>query len=255
MTGPDKGGLAAWWFTRLALWRAGAKAVRITPLRPRALAQLDGLIIGGGADIDPTLYGEESVLPQSSLKEQERSLGRWLLALLLFPLIYLARRILSTMTNPAGGDPARDRLESALLREALQQGLPILGICRGAQLLNVVSGGSLYRDLADFYVEAPQLRTVWPEKRVIIQANTRLAEILGCQACQVNSLHSQAVHDLAPDMQVAACEPNGVVQAIEHRELPFAIGVQWHPEYLPQRRDQQQLFRALITQARAYIRS
>lgn len=255
MTGPDKGGLAAWWFTRLALWRAGTKAVRITPRRPRALAQLHGLIIGGGADIDPTLYGEASSLPQVSLKEQERSLGRWLLALLLFPLIYLARRILSTMTNPPGGDPARDQLESALLRQALQQELPVLGICRGAQLLNVVSGGSLYRDLADFYVEAPQLRTVWPEKLVIVETGTRLAEILGCVSCRVNSLHSQAVNDLAPDMRIAACEPNGVVQAIEHCQLPFAIGVQWHPEYLPQRRDQQSLFHALAKAARSHMKS
>jgi putative glutamine amidotransferase len=249
ITGPDRGGLAAWWFARLAVWRAGGQAIRITPQRPCDISQLDGLIIGGGADVDPTLYGEESSLPQSSLKEQERNFGRWLLALLLFPLIYLVRRFLSTMTNPPGGDPQRDQLESSLLRQALQRTLPVLGICRGAQLLNVVAGGSLHRDLADFYVETPQLTTVWPEKKVIIEPGSRLAEILGSGRCRVNSLHSQAVNDLATGMRIVAREPNGVVQAIEHHELPFAIGVQWHPEYLPQRRNQQELFRALVRQA------
>jgi len=255
VTGPDRGGLAAWWFTRLALWRAGATAVRITPGRPQPLQGLDGLVIGGGADIDPALYGDASSLPQSSLKQQERNLARWLLSLLLFPLIYLARRILSTMTHPPGGDPDRDRLETALLREALQHGLPVLGICRGAQLLNVVCGGSLHRDLADFYVEAPQLRTIWPEKLICIEAGTRLAAILDCSACRVNSLHSHAVNALAPELRFAAREPNGVVQAIEHRRLPFAIGVQWHPEYLPQRHEQQNLFRALAKQARVCMAS
>jgi putative glutamine amidotransferase len=201
------------------------------------------------------MYGEAAALPQSSLKAQERSVGRWLLSLLLFPLIYLARRVLSTMANPPGGDPARDQLEAALLREALQRGLPVLGICRGAQLLNVVAGGSLHRDLTDFYVEAPQLTTVWPEKEVIIEPDSRLATVLGCQRCRVNSLHSQAVNDVAASMRIVAREPNGVVQAIEHRQRPFVIGVQWHPEYLPQRGDQQGLVRALIQQAQQQITS
>lgn len=253
MTGPDKGGLAAWWFTRLAVWRAGGRAVRITPKRPRDLSLLDGLIIGGGADVDPTLYGEADDGPLESLKTQERSLRRWLLSLLLFPLIYLARRLLSTMANPPGGDPDRDELESALIREAMQRGLPVLGICRGAQLLNVVAGGTLHRDLDDFYVEAPQLTTVWPAKRIQIEPDSRLARLLGCTGCRVNSLHSHAVNALAPGMRVVAREPNGVVQGIEHCDLPFAIGVQWHPEYLPQRRDQQGLFRGLVRQAQRHL--
>jgi putative glutamine amidotransferase len=251
VTGPDRGGLAAWWFTKLAIWRAGGKAVRITPKRPCDIETLDGLIIGGGADVDPTLYGEQQdEEPLESLKEQERDVGRWLLSLLLFPLIYLARRVLSTMTNPPGGDPDRDMLEGTLIRDALQRGLPVLGICRGAQLINVIAGGTLIRDLTGFYVETPQMTTVWPQKKIEIDVDSQLAQMLGCTACLVNSLHSQAVHDLADNMRVVARETNGVVQAIEHCELPFVIGVQWHPEYLPQRRDQQGLFVALVQQAR-----
>lgn len=250
VTGPDKGGLAAWWFTWLAIWRAGGRAIRITPKRPCSIARLDGLIIGGGADVDPTLYGEANDEPLESLKEESRTVGRWLLSVLLFPLIYVVRRVLSTMTNPAGGDPDRDELESMLIREAMQRGLPVLGICRGAQLINVIAGGSLHRDLADFYAEAPQLTTVWPAKHIEIEPDSNLARVLGCTRCRVNSLHSQAVNDLADGMRIVAREPNGVVQAIEHCELAFAIGVQWHPEYLPQRRDQQGLFAALVEQAK-----
>ena len=249
VTGPDRGGLAAWWFTRLAVARAGGRAVRITPSRPCEVGEIDGLIIGGGADVDPALYGEEEKSTLREFQEQDRDFGRWLLSVLLFPLIYLLRRILSTMTSRPGGDRDRDELETALLRSALQRGLPVLGICRGAQLLNVVCGGSLHQDLSDFYIETPQVHTVWPYKKISLQAGSRLARILGRTRCRVNSLHKQAVDDLASSLRVAARELNGVVQAIEHVDLDFAIGVQWHPEYLPQRLEQQHLFRELVRQA------
>lgn len=248
VTGPDEGGLAAWWFTRLALRRAGARVVRITPARGGDIDALDGLVIGGGADVDPALYGQERVHLEE-LGREGREFGRWLLTLLLFPLIYLLRRALSTMTSRPGGDRARDELETSLVQAALQRDLPVLGICRGAQLLNVVAGGSLHQSLSDFYVESPQLHTVWPHKRIRLEAGSRLAGILGCERCRVNSLHNQAVDTLAPGLRVAAREESGVVQAIEHPTLAFAIGVQWHPEYLPQRREQQRLFRRLVETA------
>jgi len=249
VTGPDKGGLAAWWFTKLAVYRAGGKAIRITPCRPCPPERLQGLIIGGGADVDPTLYGGQETSSLEELQSPERTLGRRLLSLVLFPLIYLLRRALSTMANRPGGDTDRDELESALLRAALQRGLPVLGICRGAQLLNVTCGGSLYQDLSAFYVETPQVHSVWPHKPIVLQPDSRLSRILSCTACRVNSLHSQAIRELAPDLRMVAWEPTGVVQAVEHQVLPFAIGVQWHPEYLPQRQDQQNLFRALVAEA------
>mgnify|MGYP001035878304 CR=1 FL=1 len=249
VTGPDRGGLAAWWFTWLAVRRAGGRAIRITPSRPCRPEQLDGLIIGGGADIDPTLYGGQESSTLQELQSPERMLARRLLSLVLFPLIYLLRRALSTMTHRPGGDSARDALETALLRAALARGLPVLGICRGAQLLNVCCGGSLYQDLTAFYVETPQVHTVWPHKAIVIEPGSRLSRILGSTACRVNSLHKQAIRQLAPDLRVVARETTGVVQAVEHDLLPFAIGVQWHPEYLPQRPDQQNLFRALVREA------
>jgi putative glutamine amidotransferase len=249
VTGPDRGGLAAWWFTLIAVHRAGGRAIRITPARPCAIARLDGLIIGGGADVDPGLYGAEERSSPEEFKKRGRALGRWLLSLVLFPIIYAVRRILSTMTSRPGGDTDRDELESALIREALQRELPILGICRGMQLLNVVCGGSLHQNIADFYIETPQIHTIWPYKPIRLEPHSRLARILGCTSCQVNSLHEQAIKDLAPKLQMAGYEPNGVVQAIEHTTIPFAIGVQWHPEYLPQRREQQAIFRRMVTAA------
>mgnify|MGYP001378599444 FL=1 len=249
VTGPDRGGAAAWLFAALAVRRAGGVPKRIRPERPCSIETLDGLIIGGGADVAPSLYGEEKAALEE-LKRRERSLWRYLLTALLFPLIYLIRRILSTLRSPPGGDEARDALESQLIGAALERDLPLLGICRGMQLLNVVCGGTLHQDISDFYVEAPQVHTIWPYKRVRVDAGTRLASILECLDCRVNSLHTQAINDLAPSLRVAAREDTDIIQAVEHRERPFVLGVQWHPEYLPQRREQQNIFQRLVAEAK-----
>ncbi len=249
VTGPDRGGTAAWYFTKRAIRRAGGSAVRIRPGRPRDLDGLDGLVVGGGADVDPGLYGEQVRQPLRALRRREPSLGRLFIHLALFPLIYLSRRLLSTHRG-SGGDKTRDALESRLLRAALNQGLPILGICRGAQMLNVVSGGSLYQDLSDFYVETPNARTIWPLKRVRVAADSRLAHVLGTTDCAVNSLHNQAIREPGDELRPVAFESNSVIQAIEHVRLPCVFGVQWHPEYLPQREEQHRLFRKLVDCAR-----
>lgn len=149
-----------------------------------------------------------------------------------------------------GIDPARDELEQALLRDAERRGLPVLGICRGAQLMNVLAGGTLHRDLANFYREEPQPWTVLPRKRVEVEAGSRLAEVLGVSRPLVNSLHRQAVNDLGADLRVCARESNGVIQAIEHPERRFWLGVQWHPEFLPQETEQRRLFTKLVEAAR-----
>ncbi len=247
VTGPDAGGTAGWLFSALALWRAGAKPLRVTPARPRGIEQLDGLVIGGGADIDPGLYGEEAS-SIAELRRANRSLGRFLASLLLAPPIYLLRRLFSTGMQ-LRGDQRRDALETGLIGQALERQLPILGICRGAQLLNVHCGGSLHQQLGDFYVETPQAHSIWPYKRVLLTPGSRLAAIVGGDSCCVNSLHRQAVNRVAEFFTVVAREPNDVIQAIEHRQCPFVLGVQWHPEYLPQRREQQAIFRELVEQA------
>ncbi len=249
ITGPDRGGLAAWIFGSLAVRYAGGKPIRITPGRPAGIDRVDALIVGGGADVDPALYGEHPLNPGlRTLRRQSPSFWRFLTTLLLFPVIWSLRRLLSTK-HLRRGDPGRDTLESRLLEEALQRELPILGICRGAQLLNVACGGSLHQDLSDFYNESPDLWTIWPQKLIHIEPDSRLARTMKRTRCRVNSMHRQAIRETGVRLRVVAQEPNAVIQAIEHMDLPCVFGVQWHPEYLPQRREQRALFRRLVTHA------
>ncbi|RYZ64778.1 MAG: gamma-glutamyl-gamma-aminobutyrate hydrolase family protein, partial [Proteobacteria bacterium] len=143
----------------------------------------------------------------------------------------------------------RDRLEVPLIREAVAAGIPVLGICRGMQLLNVCLGGSLHQEISVFYEESPVLRTLLPRKRVFIGANSRLHAIFRRDSLRVNSLHYQSVKALGEGLRSSAAEANGIVQAIEHTNAKFLIGVQWHPEYLPMKRSQQRLFQALVKAA------
>jgi len=249
VTGPDRGGGAAWAFTRLAIFFAGGHAVRITPSRPRPIDGLDGLIVGGGADVDPGLYGQDHM---PSLKESDdpcETLGCRMLGWVMFPLTWAARK-LSGQKVVARGDARRDRHEMHLIDGAVQRRLPILGICRGQQLLNVYFGASLHQALTGLYVEDPEVRTILPRKRVIPAPDTRLARVIGEHPRRVNALHRQGVDRLGRNVRVAARDRNGIVQAIEHETLPFALGVQWHPEYLPQLDEQRALFEALVDEAR-----
>ena len=251
VTGPDHGGGAAWAFTRLAVLLAGGHAVHITPTRPRPLDGLHGLIIGGGADVDPGLYGQDPTPIVPDAKPPGESWAMYLLELVLFPLTWMLRK-LSGKFAAGGGNPARDALETRLLAGALERGMPVLGICRGQQLLNVHFGGSLHQDLSSFYVEDPETRTILPRKRVRTEPGTRLAQLLGPET-RVNALHRQGVDGLGKGVRVAARDRNGIVQAIEHESRPFVLGVQWHPEYLPQLASQRAIFAALVDEARRHL--
>ncbi len=245
ITGPDHGGGPAWLFTALAVWRAGGRPLRLRPGKPRSHCHFDGLIIGGGADVDPELYGE--TLPEGpdadAIRAAERRLSQRLIGYLFYPALWLLRRLFQSH----GGvlDIDRDRLEKALIHRALDDHCPILGICRGMQLVNVVCGGTLQRDLTDFYVETPQARSLLPVKPVTLEPRSHLADILGDTPLHVNALHNQAVDTLGRGLRVAAHEGSGVVQAIE-AEHGWCVGVQWHPEYLPQKHRHQRLFHALV---------
>ena len=247
VTGPDRGGGAAWWFTRFAVWLAGGHAVRVTPRRPRAIDGLDALIIGGGADVDPTLYGQE-LLHVTEKKKHDEPVWMWVVGLILFPLTWLVRK-LAAVPVTTGQNPARDELEMKLIDQAVQRRLPMLGICRGEQLINVYFGGTLHQGLAGLYVEDPEVRTILPRKRIVVEEGSCLAGVLGRRPVRVNALHRQAIDRLGRGMRVGARDRNGIVQAIEHESLPLVVGVQWHPEYLPQMPQQRALFRALVRRA------
>ncbi|MCA0041894.1 gamma-glutamyl-gamma-aminobutyrate hydrolase family protein [Celeribacter litoreus] len=199
----------------LNIWLAGGRAVRFGTGRENDLDAVDGLIIGGGDDISPDLYHGEVV---ASVRL----------------------------------DPVRDALEEDLVHEAFKRNMPVMGICRGAQMINVALGGTLYQDAYGTYVKSQHVRTVLPKKTVCPEADTRLSEITGPEEMVVNALHSQAVDKLGEGLRVAARDPGGMVQAIERINDPFAIGVQWHPEHLFYAHRQRALFRAIVTAASAY---
>ncbi|WP_136247821.1 gamma-glutamyl-gamma-aminobutyrate hydrolase family protein [Halomonas borealis] len=212
ITTSDRKSRIAWWFDWFAVWRHGGRPLRLSPSRPRPTA-LDGLIIGGGDDIEAHHYGGE---------------------------IQLDVRV----------DPERDELELALLERFIPRGTPVLGICRGAQLINVHLGGTLDPDIETTYEGIKRQRTVLPRKTVDIVGDSRLYHLLRVTWCRINSLHHQAVQEAGRGIEIVARDRDGLVQAIESREHDFLIGVQWHPEWLIFNRPQQRLIRALIKAAR-----
>lgn len=248
VTGPDAGGLSAWWFSALGVRLAGGRPVRITPRRGRP-SHLDGVVIGGGTDVDPSLYGE---VPLEEPPGSFQDAGTTFVERIAGVLIGVLRVLLSTR-SPKSVDPARDELESEVIRYAIETGVPIIAICRGMQLLNVILGGDLIQDVRPIYQEHAYVRSVFPRKRVRILAGSRLADILGVSECRVNALHRQAVRKLGKGLVAVAHEPSGVVQAIERSAGPLVLGLQWHPEWLPQIERQRRLFTALVATARSGV--
>lgn len=245
ISGPDRGGFAAWWFTALAVRLQGGRPRRISPSRPVGLEELNGLVIGGGADIEPSdTVGELGKIRQAVQETVERSWSKWLL----YPVVFLVRRLFSTKPNRRY-DAGRDKLETSLIEGALAKGLPLLGICRGAQLINYVLHGTLYDDIREFYEEAPLPRSIFPVKHIHLETDSLLGDILGLASCRVNALHHQAIDKLGRDIRTSAREDNGLVQGIESTAHGFVIGVQWHPEYLFLERSQRRLFHALVDAA------
>ena len=245
VTGPKRGGWPAWVFTRWALQRAGARALRITTVSHVDYAQLAGLVIGGGADVSEPLADmpSEPTPPSSSRVRWPRRV----LDLLFAPLVLIVRFVAATKRH--GVDPARDALELSLLDYAREHELPVLGICRGSQLMNLAEGGTLIRDVNTLYDERPHLYTVLPRREVTVAPDSALFRIVERAELLVNSLHFHAVREPGRNMRIVAREPSGVPQAIEHTQRKFWLGVQWHPEYLPQQESHQRIFRALTLAA------
>ena len=247
VTGPDRGGLPAWLFTAWAVRRAGGRPFRVRPGRPRRQHPFDALIIGGGADVDPKLYDSEDEGPAPrEIKAAEKRFSQRLLGYFFYPLLWLLRLLFQARGDIL--DNERDLLEKSLITRGLTENKPILGICRGMQLINVVRGGTLTRDLSGFHGETPGVRSLLPVKKVRLQPDSQLARIFAATTLRVNALHNQAVATPGHLLRLSGREPNGIIQAIEATDT-WCIGVQWHPEYLPQKNVQQRLFRALIRAA------
>lgn len=250
VTGPDRGGWPAWICTRRALARLGVRACRITPNHVPNVP-LHGLVLGGGADILEAT-GERADQGAEELGAGSVPTRRWadtIASLMLAPALALLR-VFGSQLSGHRSDERRDVLEFELLARAERTSIPVLGICRGAQLMNLARGGSLLFDVQEFYSERPALRTVFPRRRVLVEPTSRLGAILGEREVAVNSLHHHAAGRVPDSLRIVARESTGVVQAIEDPFAPFFIGVQWHPEYLPQMPAQQRLFAALVDEAR-----
>lgn len=182
-----------------SLARAGAGMRWVELSDPEQAVQdaltCDGLLLPGGGDMDPKFYGQERI--------------------------------------PACGEPnlLRDAAEPLLLRAFLAADKPVLGICRGIQVMNAVLGGDLYQDIKPF--EHLPHNGHWAKVHTVtVRRGTLLSRILGQDTVLVNSQHHQAVDRVAPGFTLAALSEDGIVEAIEKPDARFYLGVQWHPEWL-----------------------
>src|SRR5688500_3338726 len=148
-------------------------------------------------------------------------------------------------------DEMRDRTELTLLRTAAEDGKPMLSICRGVQVLNAALGGPSYTHSPDQANDAPAHPYPGPMRQAIVHPvnvdeSARIAEIFGETLLQVNSLHHQAVKDIAPRLKAVGHAPDGVAEVVEMPDHPFAFGVQWHPEWLQDQPAMRRLFKTFV---------
>lgn len=182
------------------------------------LERLDGLLLSGGHDVNPQLYGQE------------------------------IRGCCGTLM------PMRDEQDIVLARAAWKKGVPTLGICRGMQILAVAFGGTMYQDVKEemgienhFYTMLPRN---YPSHSVLLDKQSKLFEILGEEKVRVNSFHHQAVRELPNEARRAAVSEDGLIEALEFGEKnQFFLGVQWHPEMMFDSGLQKKLFQALVAAA------
>jgi putative glutamine amidotransferase len=198
-----------WWCTALVLRLAGAIPERISVRHSPSGKPLDALIIGGGDDISPEHYNGD----------------------------------IEAMVK---ADPARDRLEIEWIQRALKDDIPLLGICRGAQLINVVLGGTLHQDIRALRRHTYNRPGLLPTKQVRLEHDSRLAEACGKARLRVNSLHHQAIKDPGKGLRVVGRDLDQITQAVESSAGRGIFGVQWHPEYLFYLPSQLALFRWLL---------
>jgi gamma-glutamyl-gamma-aminobutyrate hydrolase PuuD len=184
-------------------------------LAPVAVGALDGLVLPGGGDVDPSCYGE------------------------------------APRPETAAVDAERDAWEMACVRAALDRALPVLATCRGAQVLNVALGGSLVQHIPAVTGARHSWAARYTEEvhDVTVDAGSRLAQVLGGTALGTNSLHHQAVDRPGAGVRAVAWAPDGTIEGFEVDGHPEVVAVQWHPELMPDDPSQQRLFADLVERA------
>ena len=248
----DEGGTVPWIFFWLNIRIAGGSPFRITPEKPASIEALDGLIVAGGADIAPDLYGKDNyskkITEQAKQAVKEKFWMKEMMSLALGVGTYILRRIFGLTHAPAEA-AKRDQLEAPLINKAVKRGVPVLGVCRGMQLLNVVMGGTLHQEIADIYEDVSHPYTVLPYKTIMVHKKSLLERLVGKSKIRVNAMHHQAVNKVAAGLSVVAEDKHGIIEAIEFQNNCFAIGVQWHPEFLLLSKSQRNIFRGLVMAA------
>jgi len=209
--------------------RAGGRArvLEVSESPRKLLSELDGVLLTGGGDVDPVLYGEDR---HPTVEDAE---------------------------------PGRDEFEIDLARRAVDADLPLLAICRGAQVLNVASGGTLVQDIPSA-VGATLRHSVQEPKdavahEITVSPGSRLERVLGtnvdaAHGCPVNSRHHQSVDRIGAGLSASAVAADGVIEAIERPASTFCLGVQWHPENFWRTGEFAPLFEAFVTAARQRLR-
>ncbi len=218
ITKPTRGDNFAFLCICAAVWLAGGSPLRITAEQPRLKRNIDGLILGGGSDVFPGLYAFK---PKRGYRY----------------------------------DRARDEMEIAWARRAREAKIPVLGICRGAQLMNVINDGTLHLEVGEAYedVDYPStlLGHIFYRKFIAIAPGSHLETAIGNGEAFVNSMHKQAIDQVGEGLVVTAREKNGVVQAIENPARRYYLGVQFHPEFLIHRARFRGIFRQFVEAARS----
>jgi putative glutamine amidotransferase len=208
VTGSSKGSHTAW-LTSLTLLRLyGVEAEFFHPEKWHKDTRMDGLLITGGKDIDPYTF-----------KEKKHP------------------SILKT-------DPKRDLMELYLLERALKEGIPVMGICRGMQLINLFLGGTLHPHIPEMELDFAHPNTAFPKNILTILQNTQLHTILKTDKLKVNALHHQTIKKVANTLQICAQDRNNLIQAIESTDKNFILGLQWHPEFMPYHWSTHRIFKA-----------
>ncbi|MFM8533623.1 MAG: gamma-glutamyl-gamma-aminobutyrate hydrolase family protein [Acidimicrobiia bacterium] len=207
--------------------RAGGEPVEVVvggEQPEQILSRVDGLVLTGGGDVDPQLYGEA---PQETFQAAESG---------------------------------RDQFEIALARAAVARGIPVLAICRGMQVLNVAMGGTLFQDIPSQVTGALQHAVPQPRAggahEVWVATGSTLSALLkdhmeDGETCHVNSRHHQSVKDVAKGFEVTATSPDGVIEAMEKPGGAFCVAVQWHPENFWRTGEFRELFEGLVQAANA----
>lgn len=207
----------AWFILKHYLRFKGYNPVYVTEKSGSFPQDPAGIILLGGSDINPDLYGGETF-------------------------------------EGVDYDDKRDAMERDYIRLSMEKKIPILGICRGMQMINVILGGSLYQNISDIFDDFLPTRStlgkIFARRQVTITQGTKLHAIMKHRNLyKVNSLHHQGINELGKGLRSSAVEKNGLIQAIEiedGKSHPFLIGVQWHPEYILHHRSSRRLFGAFL---------